>query len=85
MGLEFAFAICSVVSSLTLLIALYACHRAINAEIEVKALKNSTHQIQYVPAEELVDDGEERELNKATGRGEMAEELASLTMASEPL
>lgn len=50
-------------------LAAFALKYALDAVIEVKALKNSTHQIQFVPAEPPEDD--ERALNAALAKNDM--------------
>lgn len=62
----------SVLAVVATFMAGYACHRAINAEVDVKALQNSTHQIQMVPVEppSVAEMAEERQLNKEFDRAE---------------
>ena len=65
LGLFLLFAVPCAVSFLAL-------HYALKALVDVRALKNSTHQIQYVPAEmpSMEELAEERDLNRALDRGE---------------
>lgn len=73
----------------SLVIAAYACHRAINAEIQVKGLQASTHQIQFVPAEppSTAELAEERELNAEFDKAERAamRRVHDIHDESEPL
>jgi hypothetical protein len=70
-------------------IAAYALHHAIGAKIEVKALQNSTHQVQFEPVEfpQGGDDPEEVELNKAMDKEERDgwKRLAEVHAASDGL
>ena len=52
---------------LTILTAGYALHYAIKTQVDVKAIQNSTHQIQFVPADPPKFD---QELNDMLDRGE---------------
>ncbi len=70
-----------VVSAVT--VSLYALHRSIDALIEVRALKNSTHQVQFVPVEDELG-GSEGDLRKAMDKEE-AEAWDNLSSVSEPL
>jgi hypothetical protein len=47
----------------------YALHHSLHSRIEVEAMKRSTHQIQFVPAEPA-DEAEERALNDDLARQE---------------
>jgi hypothetical protein len=64
----------------------YAMHLAMKAVIDVKALQNSTHNIQFVPAEPE-DEGSEKALNQAIARGDMEtfQRLHDISDFQEPL
>lgn len=76
------------ISAASFALSAYALHRACNAEIEVKAFKASTHQVQFVPADEIPDaPGSDRD-DKEFTKGMSAEERRSwdsLSQYSEPL
>ena len=66
--MENALIIVSVISLFFSLIALaasgYALHYGVNAVIELKAFQKSTHNIQMVPVDALLDSQSDREINK---------------------
>lgn len=68
------------------IVACYACHRAINAEIMVKALQNSTHKIQYMPVELPDDptDPEEKVIDEKLAKHDR-EAMERLNLEVEPL
>lgn len=69
----------------TLLVAAYACHLAIQSQIDVKALQNSTHQVQLVPVDSDDVEMDEEQSAKAMAK---ADQLAmeSLTLdGDQPL
>lgn len=53
-----------------IVVAGYACHMAIKANIEVKALQNSTHNIQYVPLGDPSGPDNDAEINDELSRQE---------------
>lgn len=56
-----------VLGAATCAVSAYALHMALKAVIDVKALQNSTHNIQFVPAEPPSDD---KALNAALERND---------------
>jgi hypothetical protein len=71
---------------LALAAALYALHLSIQTQIEQRALKNSTHSIQFVPADEAAAQGDD-ELDKALEREDSRafQEMDDIHHRSEPL
>lgn len=51
-------------------LAAFALKYALDAVITVKALQNSTHNIQFVPAEQPAGPSSDRALNEALSRGD---------------
>ncbi len=62
----------------------YAVHRAIEAQIDVRALKASTHQVQFVPVDDIPAE-DDRQLEKDVDADELKQWNALHQMASEPL
>lgn len=81
MGLLIGALLCLVIVAFAL--SAYALHCSIEARIEVRGLKNSTHQVQFVPLEEdLPGDKEDASLAKEMDKYE-AKDWKSLTMDSD--
>ncbi len=85
--MEWVVPVCVVLGLTAIIIACYALHLSITSRIEVLALKNSTHQVQFVPVDEPdpLADREEDALGKEMDK---AERLGwdALTMSSnQPL
>jgi hypothetical protein len=66
--------------------ALYALHHVLSLRIDVGALKNSTHNIQFVPAE-TPDFSSEKDLDDAYSKAERRDYdgVGSIHQNSEPL
>jgi len=67
-------------------VAAYALHQVFQLRVDVGALKNSTHNIQFVPAE-APDFSGEKDLEAAFARAERADyaRAGSIHQESEPL
>ncbi len=67
-------------------LAAYALHQVVTLRIEVGALKNSTHNIQFVPAE-TPDFTGEKDLDEAFSKAERADyaRVGTIHQESEPL
>lgn len=85
--MEWAVPALVLISLFTAAAASYALHLSISAKIQVEALKNSTHQVQFVPVEDSLNDKEDDEVNKQIDRHEARAyaEMDDIHHASEPL
>lgn len=82
----FAFALSAVTAGFGLIVALYAVHLAISTRIECRAMKESTHAVQYVPFDPTKDpDDESADAANALGEREDYENVADIHEREEPL
>lgn len=77
-------AFCVLLTVFASVVACIAFQRAVNAQIDVKALQNSTHNIQFVPAE---PPGFDKDVEQAMARAEAADyrRAGEIFDESEPL
>lgn len=74
-----------IITLASVLLSCYALHRSVEAQVEVRALKNSTHQVQFVSAEDALQDRDTAEMQKQLDKDEVDAWRNTYELASQPM